>query len=127
MNDFGFEHPATPFRADAHALADAIRRQVTGRAPTGDDIADAAIASGWCSPSQAAGIRGDALGSEAWHLLGEACDAAPAPNFEENNYDAGFIAGLAAAQHLLRDAANPDPYFDEDMDAYNALRASELF
>lgn len=37
-----------------------------------------------------------------WLHLGGECDDAPEPNYEEDNYDAGFIAGIAHAQKTIR-------------------------
>ena len=44
----------------------------------------------------------NALDSAIWLYLGDECDNANEPNYEENNYDAGFIAGLAHAQETIR-------------------------
>ncbi|MHC9531767.1 hypothetical protein [Prescottella equi] len=43
-----------------------------------------------------------ALDSAIWLYLGDECDNANEPNYEEDNYDAGFIAGLAHAQETIR-------------------------
>lgn len=37
-----------------------------------------------------------------WLALGAECDNAPAPNAAEDDYPAGYIAGLAKAQQLMR-------------------------
>lgn len=47
-------------------------------------------------------VEQEALDRAIWLHLGDECDNALAPNYEEDNYDAGFIAGLAHAQETLR-------------------------
>jgi hypothetical protein len=37
-----------------------------------------------------------------WLALGAECDNAPAPNAAEDDYAAGYIAGLAKAQQIMR-------------------------
>ncbi|MBM4640689.1 hypothetical protein GS448_24500 [Rhodococcus hoagii] len=44
----------------------------------------------------------NALDSAIWLYLGDECDNANEPNYEEDNYDAGFIAGLERAQVTIR-------------------------
>lgn len=43
------------------------------------------------------------LSLKLWRLLGDECDAAPAANYEEDDYNAGFVAGLARAQVVIRE------------------------
>lgn len=43
-----------------------------------------------------------ALSIKLFRRLGDECDDSPAPNYEEDNYDAGFLAGLSRAQEIIR-------------------------
>lgn len=47
-------------------------------------------------------VQPKALDRAIWRLLGDECDNANEPNCEEDNYDAGFIAGLTHAQKTFR-------------------------
>jgi hypothetical protein len=42
------------------------------------------------------------LDTALWLAFGAECDNAPAPNAAEDDYAAGYIAGLAKAQQLMR-------------------------
>ena len=42
------------------------------------------------------------LSIKLFRRLGDECDDSPAPNYEEDNYDAGFLAGLTRAQEIIR-------------------------
>ncbi|MBM4683815.1 hypothetical protein GS532_07735 [Rhodococcus hoagii] len=47
-------------------------------------------------------VDAKALDSAIWLSLGDESDDANEPNYEEDNYDAGFIAGLERAQVTIR-------------------------
>jgi len=42
------------------------------------------------------------LDDALWMALGAECDSAPAPNAAEDNFGAGYVAGLAKAQQVMR-------------------------
>lgn len=42
------------------------------------------------------------LDDALWMAFGAECDNAPAPNAAEDDYAAGYIAGLAKAQQIMR-------------------------
>lgn len=43
-----------------------------------------------------------ALSIKLFRRLGDECDDSPTPNYEEDNYDAGYLAGLSRAQEIIR-------------------------
>lgn len=44
----------------------------------------------------------ESLDNRLWLALGAECDNAPAPNAAEDDYAAGYVAGLAKAQVIVR-------------------------
>lgn len=42
------------------------------------------------------------LDDALWKAFGAECDNAPAPNAAEDDYAAGYVAGLAKAQQIMR-------------------------
>ncbi|NKS29286.1 hypothetical protein GS534_00910 [Rhodococcus hoagii] len=83
-------------------IADELWQQVDALGYRGraDDLAAHVVAA--LTNAGKAIVDPNALDSAIWLYLGDECDNANEPNYEENNYDAGFIAGLAHAQETIR-------------------------